>query len=292
MERSCSFTRFASEDNAKAGLLKFTFLGTGTSAGVPSIGCECRVCTSSDLRDQRLRTSAMIEWTDSKGSPRTLLIDAGPDLRQQALRSGMKRLDGILFTHNHVDHTFGLDEVRRFNAIQKTAIDVFAEKHTMDFLKRVYGHIFDQANNLNQSFVATLIPHLVDPDTAFEFFGLKITPLRFQHGRLPVLGYRIESDLPGTANVLPLAYCTDVSAIPTHTWARLTGLKTLVLDALRHRHHPTHMTLNQALDASTNIAAQSTFFVHMSHDLLHEETQGMLPPHVSLAFDGLVLPLD
>ncbi len=247
------------------------------------------MCTSTDPRDQRLRTSACLEWIDPKGMPRTLLIDAGPDLRQQALRSGMKRLDGILFTHNHVDHTFGLDEVRRFNAVQKTAIDVFAEKHTMDFLKRIYGHIFDSENNVNQSFVATLITHLIDPDKTFEFFGLRITPLRFQHGRLPVLGYRIESDLPGSDQLLPLAYCTDVSAIPTHTWSKLEGLKTLVLDALRHRHHPTHFTLNQAIDAATNINASATYFVHMSHDLKHEETQADLPPNMSLAFDGLVL---
>ena len=147
--------------HVKAGVLKFTFLGTGTSAGVPSIGCECRVCTSIDTRDKRLRTSACLEWIDAKGMPRALLIDTGPDLRQQALRFGLKRLDGIVFTHNHVDHTFGLDEVRRFNALQKSPIDVFAESHTMEFLKRVYGHIFDQANNINQSFVATLIPHLI-----------------------------------------------------------------------------------------------------------------------------------
>ncbi len=248
------------------------------------------MCTSTDPRDQRLRTSACLEWIDAKGLPRTLLIDAGPDLRQQALRSGMMRLDGILFTHNHVDHTFGLDEVRRFNAVQQTAIDVFAEKHTMDFLKRIYGHIFDSDNNLNQSFVATLITHLIDPDKTFEFFGLRITPLRFQHGRLPVLGYRIESDLPGADQLLPLAYCTDVSAIPTHTWSKLEGLKTLVLDALRHRHHPTHFTLNQAIDAATNINAGATYFVHMSHDLKHEETQASLPPNMSLAFDGLRLP--
>jgi len=269
--------------------VRFTFLGTGTSSGVPAIGCDCRVCTSTDPRDNRLRASAVLEWTDTKGHPRALLLDAGPDLRQQALRARLSRLDGILFTHNHVDHTFGLDEVRRFNAVQRSPIEVFADQHTMEFLQRVYQHIFDADNNVNQSFVATLVAHTVHPDLPFEFFGIKVIPFRLLHGRLGILGYRLESDLPGAEKIFPLAYCTDVSAIPTNTWPQLRGLRTLVLDALRHRHHPTHLTLNQAIAIATEVDAQQTWFIHMSHDMMHEETQAALPERVSLAFDGLVL---
>lgn len=269
--------------------VRFTFLGTGTSAGVPAIGCTCAVCTSADARDVRLRTSAALEWTDARGQRRVLLLDAGPDLRQQALRAKMDRLDGIFFTHNHVDHTFGLDEVRRFNAVQRAPIEVFADQHTMEFLRRVFRHIFDSENNVNQSFVATLIPHIVQPDVTVEFFGVRVTPFRLMHGRLPILGYRLESDLPGASEILPLAYCTDVSAVPATSWERLSGLSTLVIDALRHRHHPTHLTLEQSIKIASLAQARQTYFVHMAHDLPHQETQDGLPEGMSLAFDGLAL---
>lgn len=288
--------------------MRFTFLGTGTSAGVPAIGCDCAVCTSADPKDQRLRTSAAIGWTDPKGRDRCLIIDTGPDLRQQALRARLQRLDAVLFTHNHVDHTFGLDEVRRFNAVQRTAIDIYAEPRTMEFLKRVYQHIFEKDANVNDSFVATLIAHTIDPDAPFEVHGLQITPIRLLHGRLPILGYRIEpgpSMIPQAAlfgspptpsdsqnpqsQWWPLAYCTDVSGIPPESYRKLTGLRTLVLDALRHRHHPTHFTLDQALRAADQIGAERTYFVHMSHDLGHQETQDTLPDRVLLAHDTLEL---
>src|ERR1043165_1917487 len=128
--------------------MRFTFLGTGTSAGVPAIGCECEVCTSTDPKDKRLRTAAAVTWTDLSGQARVVLLDAGPDLRTQALTQGLKRCDAILFTHNHVDHTFGLDEVRRFNAVMRTPIDVYAEDHTLEHLRRVYKHIFEKDRNV------------------------------------------------------------------------------------------------------------------------------------------------
>lgn len=278
--------------------MRFVFLGTGTSAGVPAIACECAVCTSADPRDQRLRTGACVMFTDAGGRERVVLIDATPDLRQQALRNGLKRCDAVVFTHNHVDHTFGLDELRRFNAVQKTPIDVYAETHTLEHLRRVYQHIFDADRNVNQSFVATLIAHAIEPARTIDLFGMHFTPVRLLHGHLPIVGYRVEpgpalglgSGLGGSgAGPFPLAYCTDVSGIPPESWRGLSDVRTLVLDALRHRHHPTHFTLDQALNAAGRIGADQTYFVHMAHDLGHEATSAELPEGVHLAYDGLVL---
>lgn len=268
--------------------MRFTFLGTGTSAGVPLIACSCAVCTSTDPRDKRLRTGACLEFNDPEGRARTILIDTTPDLRQQALRAGLTRCDAILYTHNHVDHTFGLDDVRRFNAAQNAPIDVYAEAHTLGHLRRVYQHIFEAAHNVNQSFVATLIAHELAADRPLDLFGVRFTPIRLLHGRLPVLGFRIESSEPGHA-FLPLAYCTDVSAIPTESWRLFRGVKTLVLDALRPRHHPTHFTLDQAIQVAERIGAERTYFIHMSHDLGHADTNAVLPEGMQLAHDGLVL---
>lgn len=279
--------------------MRFVFLGTGTSAGVPAIGCDCAVCTSDDPRDRRLRTSAAVRFTDASGVERAVLIDASPDLRQQALRAGLRTCDAVLFTHNHVDHTFGLDEVRRFNAVMRRPIDVYAEERTLEHLRRVYRHIFDRDDNVQESFVATLIPHRVEPDAVearrpIDLYGMLFTPIRLLHGRLPVLGWRIEpsealrsrasGDLP-----FPLAYCTDVSGIPPESWPALRGVRTLVLDALRHRHHPTHFTLGQAVGVAHEVAAEATWFVHMAHDLGHAETDATLPAGMRLAWDGLVL---
>lgn len=292
---------------------RFTFLGTGTSAGVPSIGCACTVCRSEDPRDRRLRTSAVLEFVDPTGQARAILIDAGPDLREQALRHKLTRLDAILFTHNHVDHTWGLDEVRRFNVLQQGPIDVYANEQTDAHLRRVYMHIYERDRNVNDSFVATLIPHRVEAGRAFELFGVRVTPLALLHGKLPILGYRFDvayggagsgdgrradggddGDDGGDGGVLPLAYCTDVSAIPPETWGELRGLGTLVLDALRDRKHPTHLTLDQAIGIAEKVDARRTRFVHMSHDLGHAETMARLKEaglaaRMELAHDGMAL---
>jgi phosphoribosyl 1,2-cyclic phosphate phosphodiesterase len=273
--------------------MRFMFLGTGTSSGVPAIACDCPVCTSADPRDQRLRTGAAVQFTDPAGRERVILLDATPDLRQQALKAGLKRCDAVLFTHNHVDHTFGVDELRRFNAVQKSPIDVFGEPHTLDHLRRVYKHIFEAERNVNQSFVATLIAHELDPDRPLDLFGLRFTPIRLLHGRLPVLGFRIEPSppaaAPGANGPFPLAYCTDVSAIPPESWRLLHGVHTLVLDALRQRHHPTHFTIDEAVNIAQRVDARQTWFVHMSHDLGHADTDAALPEGINLAYDGLVL---
>jgi phosphoribosyl 1,2-cyclic phosphate phosphodiesterase len=280
--------------------LRFLFLGTGTSAGIPAIACHCAVCVSDDPRDTRLRTAAAVQWTDPTGQERVVLIDAGPDLRQQALRQGLNRCDAIFLTHNHVDHTWGLDEVRRFNAVMREPIDVFADARTHDGIRRVYQHVFDRANNVNDSFVAHLIPRLIEPKKPIDVHGLRFTPIPLLHGKLPVLGFRIEAagnwqqaaggePAPHGGAPLPLAYCTDVSAIPTESWRYLTDLDTLVLDALRFRNHPTHLTIDQACTVAERVGARRTFFIHIAHDVKHSEVDPTLPEGVNLAYDGLVL---
>ena len=275
--------------------LQFIILGSGTSAGVPVIGCDCAVCKSSDPRDQRTRSAGCVRFTDAGGSERVVLIDTSPDLRQQVLREGLVRCDAIVYTHNHADHTFGLDEVRRFNALMKQPIDIYAEPRTMEFLHRVYRYIFEKHENVNDSFVATLIGHVLDGRRPLDLFGLRFTPLRLLHGRLEVLGFRIEAvgenreiltEQPGP---LPLAYCTDLSAIPPETWPKLTGLRTLVLDMLRYRKHPTHLTVDEAIAVAGQIEAGQTFFTHMTHDIEHADLDPRLPEGMALAHDGLVI---
>lgn len=292
--------------------MRFTFLGTGTSSGVPAIGCTCAVCTSSDPKDNRMRTGAAVRFTGNDGKPKTVLIDATPDLRQQALRYGLDRCDAILFTHNHVDHTFGLDEVRRYNAMQRAPIDIYAEEHTLEFLKSVFRYIFDRDKNINDSFVASLIPWIIKPDEPIDLWGLKVTPIRLLHGHLPIVGFRLDAggiegtkqthgqvgNLPhagpeavadGVVSPFPLAYCTDVSAVPPESWRLLRGLSTLVVDGLRHRAHPTHFTVAQALDVVERVRPRVAYLTHVSHDLGHAATEAELPEGVHMAYDGLTL---
>jgi phosphoribosyl 1,2-cyclic phosphate phosphodiesterase len=278
---------------------RLIILGSGTSAGVPVIGCRCAVCTSSDPRDRRSRSGACFTFTDSSGIDRVILIDTSPDLREQVLRHSLERCDGIVFTHNHVDHTFGLDDVRRFNALMNAPISIYGDERTLEHLHRVYRHIFERHKNVNDSFVATLIPHLIDVGKTIDLFGVRFTALRLLHGRLPILGYRIdalnEENPPATPpphqqpSPLPIAYCTDVSAIPPETWPHLTDLKTLVLDMLRYRKHPTHFTVDEAIATATQISAKRTYFTHMTHDIAHSELDADLPEEMHLAYDGLVI---
>ncbi len=268
----------------------FIFLGTGTSGGIPLIACDCATCTSDDPRDTRTRSGAAFTWIDDTDTRRVVLIDTTPDLREQAIRHNLWRCDAVLYTHNHVDHIFGLDEVRRFNHVMgDVPISIYAEGYTLDALKRVYKHVFDQQHNVNKSFVATLISHEIHADRPIELHGVRFTPIRLLHGRLPILGFRIEPIRQEANGPLPLAYCTDTSGIPTDTWATLAGLDTLVLDGLRHRHHPTHFTIDQACDAALQIGARRTYLTHIAHEVKHGVTDPELPEGINLSYDGLVL---
>ena len=275
--------------------LEVVLCGTGTSSGIPIIGCRCDTCTSEDWRDRRTRCGACLRFHDADGHPRMILLDCPPDHREHSLRLGLDRCDAILFTHAHVDHVFGLDDVRRYNAVQKSPIEILGDRSTLDDLERMFRHVFRPQENVNVSFVAKLLANELRVGEAIERFGLRIEPLRLLHGRLPILGFRIEvADGRGGAAAdqpapFPLAYCTDVSSIPPETWPRLTGLRTLVLDMLRPRNHPTHFTVDQAVEAADRIGAERTWFLHMSHEIRHAEVDPTLPPGMRLGWDGVRL---
>ena len=275
--------------------VEFIFLGTGTSSGVPVIGCSCPTCTSSDPRDRRLRCGAAIRFTDPEGHPRILLIDVPPDHREQSLRHGLDRCDGIFITHAHVDHVYGLDEVRRYNSLMRAPIAVHAEPEVAEALHRIFQHIYARQDNANDSFVADLFDVVLEPLRPVFLHGLRVLPIRLLHGRLPILGYRIDAvDAEGVPlrtqpDPLPLAWCTDVSSVPPGSWEPLEGLETLVLDLLRDRAHPTHMTFDEAVSAAETLAPTRTYFIHMSHDSTHRELLQRMPPGMTPAWDGLVL---
>lgn len=275
--------------------LSFIQCGTGTSSGIPIIGCRCAVCTSQDPRDRRTRCGACLRFRDPEGRPRVILIDCPPDHREHSLRLDLDRCDSILLTHSHVDHVFGLDDVRRYNVVQKSDIEVLAEPEVLDDLQRMFRHVFRAHENVNPSFVARLQTAPIAPGRPVDRFGLRFEPLRLLHGRLPILGFRIEAldDRGEVAEVqpgpLPLAYCTDVSGIPPETWPRLEGLRTLVMDMLRPRSHPTHFTVDQAIEAAERIGAGQTWFLHMSHEIRHAELDPRLPAGMRLAWDGVRL---
>ena len=249
-----------------------TFLGTGTSHGIPMIGCACDVCRSADPRDRRLRPSIYI---DVPGRA-SLLVDTSTDLRQQALTHGIGRVDAILFTHGHADHVMGLDEVRRFNVMQDGPIPCYANAPTWETLTRSFYYIFDGMPRLGGG-----VPKLVAHEVAgpFTACGIRVVPVPIWHGRMPILGFRSGR----------FAYLTDCNALPDESWSLLTGLDTLVLDALRYKPHTTHFTVDEAIVVAQRIGARQTWFTHMTHDISHADLSGRLPAGISLAYDGLVL---
>jgi len=246
-------------------------LGSGTSMGVPVVGCECGVCQSNDSRDKRLRTSAFVRIRDV-----SILIDTSVDYRQQMLRAGKKWIDAVLYTHHHVDHILGMDDLRSLNLLFHYKIPIYAHSETMENIKRVFSYVF--ADEEVPSDIPQIEAHVIDEDP-FEVMGVQITPIPLWHGKMKVFGYRIGD----------FAYCTDVNNIPESSYERLKDLKILVLGALRFRPHPTHFSIAEAIEEAIKIGAEQTYFIHMTHEVPYEETERQLPPNIHLAYDGLKL---
>jgi phosphoribosyl 1,2-cyclic phosphate phosphodiesterase len=253
--------------------LTVTFLGTGTSHGVPMIGCDCAVCRSADPRDTRLRPSIFVETPGAH-----VLVDAGPDLRVQAIRHGIRRVDAILFTHGHADHILGMDDVRRFNALMKGPMPCYGDARTLDDIRKTFHYVFDPATPKGGGLPALDLRPL---DGAVQVGDLTATVVPLWHGKRPIVGFRFDR----------FAYLTDCNRIADESWALLEGLDVVVLDALREQPHPTHFSLGEAIEAARRIGARRTLFTHMCHHLPHAATNAKLPDGMGLAYDGLTLDL-
>jgi phosphoribosyl 1,2-cyclic phosphate phosphodiesterase len=251
-------------------------LGSGTSIGVPVIGCGCGTCTSQDPRNWRTRCALMLGLPEGN-----LLIDTPPDLRTQLLREKLGLVHAVLYTHEHADHLFGLDDVRLFPYYIGRRLPIYCEPSVEERIRKSFDYAFDP---FTERFPAGAVPQLTFcPITTepFEVLGSRVVPLRLFHGRFRVLGFRFGN----------IAYCTDTNQIPEESWPLLEGLDVLILDALRHTPHPTHFSLEEAVAAARRIGAKRTLFTHISHELEHEATNAALPAGMELAYDGLKLPL-
>jgi phosphoribosyl 1,2-cyclic phosphate phosphodiesterase len=254
--------------------VKITFLGTGTSQGVPVIACECDTCLSADPHDKRLRTSLLLETGDV-----TLLFDAGPDFRQQMLRENVKKLDAILITHDHKDHIAGMDDVRAFNYKSQDAIDIFAEERVQKAIKREFSYVF--AEYRYPGIPKMRLNNI--PEYGFNIKEVGIIPIRVRHLNLEILGFRVGN----------FAYITDANYIPEESKEKLIGVKYLVINALRKEKHISHFSLREAMDFVREISPKKALITHISHQMgLHKNVTEELPPGIMLAYDGMSLYCD
>ena len=251
--------------------VRLEFLGTGTSQGVPMIGCSCEVCSSSDPRDKRLRASVLVDYCGKR-----FLVDAGPDFRQQMLRAGVSHVDAILLTHNHKDHTGGLDDIRAFNYLEKSATQIYCEKYVEESLRKEYSYAFAEEKYPG---APEWEVHIID-EKPFSIEGVEIIPIRGKHFTLPVLGYRFGD----------IAYCTDMNRIPDEEFAKLEGLEHFIINCVRRGRHISHFSLEGALEVAARVGARHTWLTHLSHQLpRYEDLLAELPEGVEPAYDGLVI---
>ena len=255
--------------------MRLTFLGTGTSFGVPQIGCSCAVCRSADPRDRRSRSGAVVEANDA-----TLLLDTPPELRLQLLATGIHRVDAVLYTHEHADHVNGIDDLRLFSQRDRRAVPCYGPIETLDRLREGFRYIFDDEV---RAFQGTSKPrlslHPLEPGRPTTIAGVEVLPLAFDHGYLRVFGYRFGK----------LAYITDVKAVPPAQRELLQGLEVLVLNALWWRTHPTHLSISEAIDTAQALGARQTYLTHLTHETGHAELLGQLPAGIAPAHDGLTI---
>jgi phosphoribosyl 1,2-cyclic phosphate phosphodiesterase len=255
--------------------MRLTFLGTGTSFGVPQIGCECAVCRSTDPRDKRNRSGALVEASGS-----TILIDTPPELRLQLIAGGVSRVDAVIYTHEHADHINGIDDLRMFSVRRRRPLPLYGPPETLERIRTSFRYIFDDAV---EAYEGTSKPslelHPLEPGVPTAVAGVDVLPLAFQHGHIRVFGYRIGG----------LAYITDVKAIPDAERARLRGLDVLVLNALWWRPHPTHLSISEAVQTAQALGARRTYLTHLTHETGHAELAGQLPDGIFPAFDGLTV---
>ena len=250
---------------------KLTFLGTGTSQGVPMIGCGCEVCLSKDPRDQRLRSSVLVEHEGL-----TVLVDAGPDFRQQMLRAGVTHLDAIILTHNHKDHTGGLDDIRAFNYLEKKASQIYCEKYVEDSLRMEYSYAFEEVKYPG---APEWDVHIID-EKPFSINGVEIIPIRGMHYKLPILGFRFGN----------IAYCTDMNHIPEEEFSKLTGLDHFIINTVRYGKHISHFSLEEAVAVAQKVGAKHSWLTHLSHQLpCYTDLAAELPEGILPAYDGLTI---
>ena len=257
------------------GGIKIRVLGSGTSSGVPTVGCRCATCLSEDPRDKRLRPSIQIMIGE-----RSLLVDTSSDFREQCLKYNIRNVDAVLYTHHHFDHIAGFDDLRAFNFITRKAVPIYLTGETFEHLKRIFAYAFEQTGKRENS-TPVVDVNIIDK-AIFEVKGITCIPVPLKHGSLNILGYRFGN----------FAYCTDCNRIGDEGWERLKGVEYLILDGLRYRNHPTHLTIEEAIEIADKLETKRTWLTHIAHDVKHEECEKSLPENVRLAYDGLCIEID